>query len=225
VNINDLVPVSALASCHGVKGIFYGPAGNGKTPIILTTAPRPVCCITEPGMLSVRNVHTVPAWPASTFARFKEFVDWVCGSHEARNFDTVVLDSASEAAEIKLREEAPKHKHGQKVYGAMAEEMAVQFNRLFHLPEKHVALICKETRNQQNQASFYFPGQALNVAVPHLYDLIARFERMPDPQNPGKTVIVIRTQGSLDAHCRDRGGKLAELEPAHLTYLFQKAMS
>ena len=119
MNIQNLKPASELAQRFGVKALVYGGPGMGKTPII-KTAPRPVLCVVEPGMLSMRDAVNIPAWDAYTPERIDEFFKWLFTSAEAKNFDTVGIDSISQLAEIILTQELNRNKDGRKAYGEMS---------------------------------------------------------------------------------------------------------
>ena len=233
----DLKPLSQLAQRFGVKAIIYGKPGTGKTPM-LQTAPRPLVLLTEPGSLSVRKVTTVPAWEAYTQERIEEFFEWFTKSAEAKNFDTLAIDSGSEAAEIVISKELNKQKDGRKAYGEMSKTVMRWFDSLYFMPQKHIVLICKQfamevgkTVTQQNgafvvemqyQAAPYFPGNALNVSVPHRYDEILHVAEVNIPGVGPK--MALRTRGTPEILARDRSGNLNEVEPTDLTALFAKAM-
>lgn len=224
MNLQSLKPASALAGRFGVKSLVYGPPGTGKTPII-NTAPRPVLMVVEPGMLSMRDSN-VPAFEAYTYNGISEFTQWLFNSAETRNFDTVGIDSISQMAEIILTAKLAVNKDGRKAYGEMSREVMTIVNGLYFLPQKHVYLIAKETHIEMAGTNIrrpYFPGQDLNVKVPHLYDIIMRLA--PAIVLPGQTHIAFQTRGSFDIMARDRSGRLADYEPLNLTALFTKAMS
>ena len=225
MQMKDLRPVSQLAQRFGAKCIAYGPPGAGKTPLI-QTAPRPVLCAVEPGMLSMRNVQHVPAWEAYTPEKLDEFMDWVFRSPEAKNFDTICIDSISQGAELMLTQELRRNKNGQRAYGEMARRVMEHVNTLYFMPNKHIYMICKQTVGEDGQKKPYFPGQVLNADIPHLFDEILHIAPVLIPGvNNGKPTTAIRTSASFDALARDRSGRLAELEPPDLGALFAKIMS
>lgn len=225
---SQLKPASSFAQNYGFKAIAYGPPGEGKTPLI-KTAPRPVMLVCEPGMLSMRDAHHVPAWEGYTPEKCKEFFDWLAKSHEAKNFDTVCVDSFTQYAEILLKRALQKNTHGLKAYGVMAEEVNETAHLLYYMPQKHVYLVCKETTIDEGgirKRRPYFPGQDLNVKMPHLFDAILHIAKA---QIPGfiKPQLAIRTLGTIDVMARIRTSKpelFNELEPPNLADLIAKAM-
>lgn len=229
MQMSQLRPASSFAQNYGFKALAYGPPGEGKTPLI-KTAPRPVMLVCEPGMLSMRDAHHVPAWEGYTPAKCKEFFDWLAKSNEAKNFDTVCIDSFSQYAEIELKEALSKHSHGLKAYGAMAEIVNERAHLLYYMPQKHIYLVCKETTIEEGgfkKRRPYFPGQDLNVKMPHLFDAILHVAKA---QVPGvlQPTLAIRTLGTVDIMARIRThlpNQYAELEPPDLAALIAKAMA
>ncbi|CAB4123294.1 AAA domain containing protein [uncultured Caudovirales phage] len=222
---SQLKPASQLAQRFGVKALAYGGPGTGKTPMV-NTAPRPVLCVVEPGMLSMRTSN-VPAWEAYDVPRINEFFKWLFTSNEARNYDTVGIDSISQLAEIILTDELKKNKDGRKAYGEMSRAVMEIVNALYYLPQKHVYLIGKQSTVDEGgimRKKPYFPGQDLNVKIPHMYDEILHIGMNQIAGMP-KPTIAIRTAESFDTMARDRSGRLAELEPPDLSALFAKAMT
>lgn len=237
MNQRDLVPAGRLAQQSGVKGIFYGPPGSGKTPLI-ETAPRPFMLVCEPGMLSMRTSN-VPCYAAPTGKHIAEFFEWLFQSREVDQFDTVGIDSGSELAEIILREKFAVNKDGRKAYGEMSKTCTDWFDGLYHLKRKHVYIICKQGALETVSTAFvggiptittnrrvqpYFPGQDLPMKVSHKYDLVCQVNRGPVPGVNGE-LTYFRCKGSDTLTARDRSGKLDEFEEPNLTKLFAKAMS
>ena len=183
--------------------------------------------ICEPGMLSMRDATNIPAWEGYTVAKCNEFFDWLSKSNEAKQFDTVCVDSFTQYAEIELKEALTQEKHGLKAYGRMAERVMDKANLLFYMPQKHVYLVAKQTSVDENgvmKRRPYFPGQELNVKIPHLFDAILHVAKT---QIPGilQPQLAIRAHGTIDITARDRSGRLNEFEPPDLAALIRKAMT
>lgn len=225
MNSKDLKPAAQLAQRFGVKSVAYGGPGTGKTPCV-NTAPRPVLCVVEPGMLSMRSSN-VPAWDAYDANRIDEFFKWLFQSNESKQFDTVGIDSISQIAEIILTDELKRCKDGRKAYGNMSSRVMDIVNALYYLPQKHIYLIAKQAVYDDGGVQRkrpYFPGQDLNIKVPHMYDEVLHFGLVNMPNQP-KPVVGVRCQEAFDVMARDRSGKLAEIEPPDLTHIFNKCLS
>jgi AAA domain len=223
MNASDLRPASQIAQLYGVKMLAYGGPGTGKTPLV-QTAPYPVVMATEPGLLSLRNTN-VPVWEAYTYPRMIEFYRWLLQSSEARQFQTVCIDSVSQMAEQRLNELWPQAKDKRQAYGEMSRNIMEILTGIYYARYMHVYLIAKQGELDINGVSRvrpFFPGQDLNVKVPHLYDLVLHVEYLPDPT--GKTQRVFRTRDNYYTTARDRTGTLDEIEYAHLGNVIAKVM-
>ena len=137
MNQNDLKPAKEFAQRFGIKCVVFGPPGSGKTPMV-NTAPRPVLLATEPGLLSMRNSN-VPTWLAPTTDKIDEFMKWFEHSSEAKNFDTLAIDSSSQMCDIaldmakkKVKSWASAVRHHGRICHAIHEAT------VFHAAETHV---------------------------------------------------------------------------------------
>lgn len=224
MNIGQLQPASALAKRFGVKAVMFGGPGTGKTPLV-QSAPRPVLLVVEPGMMSMRKSN-IPCFEAYTPPLIEDFFNWVLNSKEASNFDTIGVDSVSQIAEIFLTQELARNKDGRKAYGEMSIRVMQILNKLYFMPQKHIYLIAKQQIADDNGVTRkrpYFPGQDLNVKVPHLFDEVLHLglTRIPGVVSE---VMAIRCKESYDTMARDRSGNLNEFEQPDLGQLFQKVM-
>lgn len=228
---SDLRPAREFALQFGVKAVVTGKPGAGKTPVAAKTSPRPLLLASEPGMLTLRDSNC-PTYTAFNPAKVDEFMLWFKGSHEAKNFDTLIWDSASEAAEKFIQAEmggtskAGNEQHGMRVYGKMARWMYGHLTDLYYMPQKHIVLIAKMERLDVNGMIYhrpYFPGKQLPVQVPHLFDLVTI---LGDWNIPGHgDAKAFRTKETFDYMGRDRSGRLAEYEPPDVSKIIAKAMS
>jgi len=221
MNERDLKPAGQLASFYGVKSLVYGAPGVGKTPVI-NTAPRPVMLVCEPGLLSMRGSN-VPAFEAYTAPKIREFFVWLHTSAEAKKYDTFCWDSISHGAEIILSEKLKLFSHGLKAYGEMATEINEIADKLYFMPQKHIYLVAKRALVAAKYQPF-FPGNDLNIKIPHKYDDILYMALSQIPGMVAPTVC-FRTKETFEFMARNRSGKLDEYEEPNLTKMFAKAMS
>ncbi len=238
MNQSNLKPAGQLAQRFGVKAILYGKPGTGKTPM-LNTCPRPLLLACEAGLKSMKG-STIPTWEAFTPEAIKEFFDWFFKSNEAKNFDTLGIDSGSQLAEIILAAELKINKDPRKSYGNLSLRVMEWINPLYFMPQKHLVVICKQTQVEVGtqlvkqdgafvvetsyQAQPYFPGQDLNVKIPHLFDDIL-YVGLANVQGVQEKVVAIHSKFNDKFLARNRTNLLEALEPPHLGNLISKLMS
>jgi hypothetical protein len=168
--------------------------------------------------------------PAIEIASLQDLMDsyaWVSQSAEARQFQTICVDSASDVAERVLETERAKSKDPRKAYGEM-QTWVLQYLKLFRdLPGKHVYFSAKQAmiKDEFSGVTSYgpsMPGQQLGPAIPYLFDEIFHLGLYPHPQTPGQTFAALRTRASIQYSCGDRSGTLAEFEPPDLSAVIRK---
>lgn len=232
MNMHSFRPAREFALQFGVKAIVFGGPGSGKTPIIAGTSPRPCICMTEPGFLSLRK-SDIPTFPAFNSIAFEEFITWGTTSAEAKNFDTFIIDSISQAAEKKVDEELGgsskmgNEVHGQRAYGKMSRWMMEQLNKIYFLQQKHIMLIAKLQNFEANGGYYkrpYFPGRELPVRVPHLFDEVLHLGDFNIPGVTPSPTKAFRCREAFDGMARDRSGNLQEYEPPDVAKVIAKCV-
>lgn len=225
MNIRDLKPAGEYSGAYGVKALIFGAPGSHKTPLI-NTAPRPILLACEPGLMSMRGSQ-VPTYQAFTTEAIEGFFDWFFNSNETKNFDTLAIDSSSQITDIYLqsiltgKSKSGNKLHGKAAYGAMADECLKHFRKLYFMPLKNIYLIAKET-SFDGMKRPYFPGNVLNVEVPHMYDLILH---LGIHNIPGMgQLLSFQCRQTIDILARDRSGRLNDYEPPDFGKLVQKVM-
>lgn len=218
---------------HGVKIGVYSDSGFGKT-YMCSTAPRPIICSVESGLLSLKKM-IIPTAIVHSLQELMEFYRWVTQSNEARNFDTICLDSASEIAEVILKEakDAPVggNKDPRAAYGLMQERVTEELKKFRDLAGKHVYLSFKQEPVKDDFAGItrygpMFPGKNLGPATPYMLDefFVLRKHQNIDPTT-GKHYRYLQTDGDLQYIAKDRSGSLAVVEPPDLTHVISKIMA
>jgi len=216
---SDLRPAKIFAQTFGVKAIIYGGPGSAKTPLI-NTCSRPVMLACEPGLRSMATSN-VPTWLGFDVKSIEDFFSWFFNSAETKNYDTFALDSTSQLADIYLQSALKSNKHGLAAYGEMANNTIKHLRTLYYTKEKHLYLIAKEI-NENGYKKPFWPGQQLNVDVPHLYDEILHLGIHNIPGMGQKHSF--QCVGTIDVLARDRTGSLSEYEEPHFGKLVAKAM-
>lgn len=233
MDMRDLRPAREFARKYGCKAIVYGPPGTGKTPILAKTAQRPILVAHEAGTASLWDCDT-PTYEAYDAPRCDEFYTWFFNSAESKNFDSLIVDSASELMRIYLKAQKSKgsasgnEAHGQRAYGKSAEQAGKWLEQAYSMPQKHIFLICKQEIIEIdgiNTKRPAFDGNVLPRDIPHLYDCILHLDlyMVPDGTTVPKTAFKCRHDFGVMA--RNRTGKLDMLERPDAAHLAQKYMS
>lgn len=219
------------AANHGVKVCVYGPAGVGKTTLI-STAPRPIIFSAEAGTLSIAR-HNIAMSEVRTLADLMDAYAWLRGSQEAKNFDTVCLDSITEIAGRFLSDlkKDPKIKDPRQAYGEMADQIAVQLRLFRDIPGKHVYFSAqagiRELPDSGRVWHPIMPGKNTLEALPFYFDEVfyLGLGETPNTQVIGGPPIIYRylqTQRDNQHEAKDRSGALDLMEPPDLTHIFNK---
>lgn len=227
---------SQVSANQGVKVLVYGGAGRGKTRLC-ATAPAPCILSAESGLLSLQDFN-IPYMAVSTYEHLLQLYHYFAGSAEPRQyFQTICIDSISEIAEQilggqKAEEAAKRNPNFQRAYGEMAEKV-MHVLRLFRdLPGYHVYFSAKMGRMKDESTGGMLwgplmPGQQLDQQLPYFTDEVFHLERYPNPAygtdpNAYPTIGGLRTYADNQFQAKDRSGRLAPLEIADLSAIFQK---
>lgn len=207
---------------RGVKMCVYGPAGAGKTSLI-ATLPAPVVLSAEGGLLSI-NAADIPYIEISDMATLTEAYAWLTGSDDAKQFQSVALDSISEIAEVVLNAEKKKTKDPRQAYGAMNEQMADLIRAFRDIPDRHVYMTAKLEKAQDEQGRILYapsmPGKSTGQSLPYFFDEL--FALRVEKDGEGNTVRALMTQPDGLWSAKDRSGKLDAWEAPDLGAIITK---
>ena len=205
-----------------VNALVYGESGVGKTTLC-GTAPNPLIISVEGGLLALAG-KSLPVFEVDTRNDLNEVHEWLKLSDEAKNFDTICIDSLSEVAEVLLSEEKIDTKDARQAYGAMADMMAITV-RGFRDFKKHVVFTAKNKKivEESTGAISYMPsvpGQQFLHGLPYFFDEVfyMDFGKLPD----GTKYRFLNTAGDRQYIAKDRSGLLLPKEKPDLSYIFNK---
>lgn len=237
----QLKAANQLAQMHGVKCLVYGRAGMGKTTLT-ATAPNPVLISAESGLLSLARAnlerlfgvgtpgitYDIPVIEINSIQDLIEAEQWCRQSHEARQFQSVCLDSLTEIGEKVLSNAKMQVKDPRQAYGELLEKMTVTVKAYRDLQGKHVYMSAKEERYKDDASGVTLsgpamPGSKLGPQLPYLFDEVFYIGTNKDPQSQ-TSYRFIRTRPDFNVDAKDRSGMLDEVEYPHLGYIFNKIM-
>lgn len=225
---------------NGVKVLVYGDSGMGKT-MLAATMPTPVLVSAESGLLSLKpaNVqrtfganqsditYNVPVILVRTVDDLGDVYRWCTTSAEAKQFQSVGLDSLTEIAEVVLNNAKRQVKDPRQAYGELIEKMESLIRLFRDLPGKHVYMAAKmEPMKDELTGIVRFgpsmPGAKLGPKLPYYFDEVFRLAVNKDPQ--GNPYRYLQTQPDLQFVAKDRSGALASIERPHLSHVFSKIL-
>lgn len=210
---------------NGIKMLVHGQAGIGKT-CLCASLPSPIILSVESGLLSLAGFD-IPAIEIKTLDDLSEAYEWVANSEEAKQYQSVCLDSISEIAEVVLSNEKDKEKDPRKAYGNLQDIMLDLMRAFRDLSGRNVYFSAKQERIQDDSGRLLFgpsmPGQKLAQQVPYLFDEVFCYQMVRDENNVPKRVLLTQPDGISVA--KDRSGKLDLWEEPDLGAIINKIRS
>ena len=210
------------ATAQAVKLLVYGQAGAGKTSLI-PTLPTPVILSAEGGLLSISDTN-LPFIEITSMIDLREAYLWLTTSDEAKEFQSVALDSISEIAEVCLNTEKKVNKDPRAAYGAMQEQMADIIRAFRDLPGKHVYMSAKLEKTQDEMGRVLYapsmPGNKTGQSLPYFFDEVLALRVEKDAEGNTRRALMCDSDGLWLA--KDRSGKLEIWEDADLGEIIKK---
>lgn len=201
-------------STNGVKLCIYGQAGAGKTSLV-RGLPRPIILSAEGGLLSVSDAE-FPYIEIGSMLALRDAYEWLAESEEARQFQSVMIDSISEIAEVCLGDEKRDAKDPRMAYGAMQESITLMVRTFRDLPGRHVLMTAKVEHAKDDLGSVMYapsmPGNKLGQALPYFFDEVLALRLERDAEGVMQRVLQTQPDGFWQA--KDRSGKLEPWENA-----------
>ncbi len=209
-------------TANGVKVLVYGAAGVGKTALI-ATLPSPIVLSAEGGLLSLQEID-MPYVEISNIDTLREAYSWLKDSSEAKNYQSVALDSISEIAEVVLNAEKKTTKDPRAAYGAMQEQMADIIRAFRDLSGRHVYMSAKLEKTQDEMGRVLYapsmPGNKTGQALPYFFDEVAALRVEKDGDGNTQRALMCDSDGLWLA--KDRSGKLDAWEAPDLGAIIKK---
>jgi phage nucleotide-binding protein len=208
-------------SANGVKVLVYGQAGAGKTTLI-KTLPNVVVLSAEGGLLSIQDAD-LPYLEITSMADLMESYEWLSSS-EAKNFQSVALDSISEIAEVCLNTEKKIAKDPRQAYGSMQEQMADVIRAFRDLPGRHVLMTAKLEKATDEMGRILYspsmPGNKTGQSLPYFFDEVLALRVEKDADGVSQRALMCDSDGLWIA--KDRSGKLSTWESPDLGEIIRK---
>jgi phage nucleotide-binding protein len=206
---------------HLVKLLVFGGSGAGKTSLI-PTLPNPVVLSAEGGLLSIASAD-IPYIEIGNMADLRDAYEWLVGSNEAKGFESVVIDSISEVAEVVLNAEKKIAKDPRQAYGAMQEQMT-DLIRAFRDVPRHVYMTAKLEKSADEMGKIFYspsmPGNKLGQQLPYFFDEVLALRVEKDDKGVAQRALMCDSDGLWLA--KDRSGRLDAWEAPDLGAIIRK---
>lgn len=214
------------AVSHGVKILGYGVSGAGKTHII-QTLPTPIIGSAESGLLTLRKLK-IPYGLIATYADLLEFYQWCAGSAQARQFQSIALDSVSEIAEVVLDNERKFTKDPRQAFGETIIKVINVVRAFRDLPGYNFYVSAKAEYAADEAGRLYWapmmPGKKLGPQLPYFFDEVFFMGIGEYTDATGKLAKYhyLQTAGDSNRVAKDRSGVLSPMEPPDLGNIIHK---
>ena len=207
---------------QGVKILVYSPAGHGKTTLCATIR-NPIILSAESGLLTLAR-YNLPYIEIRNMQELREAYNWAKTSTEAKQFETLCLDSISEIGEVVLTDKKAKVKDGRAAYGEMIEDMTKAIKEFRDLQGYNVYMSSKLERMKDETTGIVMmgpsmPGTKLGQAMPYFPDEV--FYLGIEGTGPN-SYRYLRTQPDYMYTAKDRSGLLDPIEAPNLGNIINK---
>jgi hypothetical protein len=181
----------------------------------------------ESGLLALRDVD-IPTILINTVEDLNAAYGWITTSPDAAQFDTVIIDSLSEIAEVVLANAKRLVKDPRQAYGELIEKTMMAVRAFRDLSGKHIVMLAKQEPFKDEVANITMygpsmPGTKLGNQLPYLFDEVFRLGigKLPD----GAEYRFLQTAPDLQYDAKDRSGALDPLEPPDLGHVIRKILA
>lgn len=224
MSLNKLQSTRDASVQNGIKILVYGRSGMGKTRLC-ATLPNPVILSAESGLLSLRE-YDLPYWQINNVNDLIEAFNWCQGSQEARQFQSICLDSLTEIAEQVLHNAKQQFKDPRQAYGELITQMIDTVKKFRDLQGFHVYFSAKQAMNKDDVTgrSLYgpsMPGTKVGPELPYLFDEVFQLDKGKDPTT-NQEYHYLRTQPDFQVDAKDRSGALDVYEYPDLGNVINK---
>ena len=217
-------PKSTLdISQNGIKIALFGESGVGKTWQIGTLR-RPFIISSEKGLLTLNSLGLdIPYVEVTNMDELKEARIALSKDHYD-DYDTLVIDSVTEIAELCLSALKKSTKDKRQAYGDTQDQVSDELRNFFSITGKDIVMIFKSGRIEDKDTGkvSYAPianNDKFSAKIPYLFDEVLALR--VGKNNEGNISRYIQTQNDGTYACKDRSGFLYQEEEANLGQIIE----
>lgn len=229
---------SEEAKTNGVKLMVFGPSGYGKT-MLNATLPDNIIISAESGLLSlspknIRRVYgdnapgisyNIPVIKVANIDDLYDAYKWARDSHEAKQYQTISLDSITEIMEQVLTRAKTDYKNGMQAYGWLASESLALMKNFREIIGTNIYMSSKMARQVDDLTNVtkyvpMAPGKQIGPQIPYLFDMM--FALRVAQNEEGQTYRYLQTGPCLEYDAKDRSGSCEFSEFPHLGDIIEK---
>ncbi len=213
---------STAQSVNSVKALIFGESGVGKTKLA-ATAPTPLILNAEGGLLSLAG-DNIDSVDIKTVEDVMKVYTFLTESDDAKKYETIILDSVSDVAEVYLNTLKKEYTDARQAYGQLATDVTEMIRAFRDIQDKHVYFIGKAGKVENDigisEIRTIMPGKNLTNGIPFFFDLVLgmKIGNLEDKS----TYRYLQTNSTIDMKCKDRSGILNDKEEPHLGKIFDK---
>jgi hypothetical protein len=206
-----------------IRGLLYGNYGAGKTTAI-ATLPNPLIISAESGLLSIAD-SDVAYIEVKTLADMYEAYEFITSSDEAKQFESIALDSITEIGDVVLSNEMKNNKDGRQAYVAYGDKMQELIRAYRDISEKHVFFSAQASKIKDDNTGRveYGPGlpwDKLAQKMPYYFDEVYALRVESDEKGESWRGILTQPDGMWGA--KSRAGNLEKWESPDLGAIIKK---
>ena len=215
----------SAVTVDGIKVALFGESGAGKTYQI-ASLDRPFIISAEKGLLTLRRLGVdFPYIEVHSFNELCEAYNYILSEEVFPEWQTLVIDSVSEVAEVVLSDYKKTNKDPRKAYGDMMDDVMDAIRGFLNIEGKDMVFIFKSGRiadadTGRTTYSPYTPSDKFAAKMPYLFDEVLALRSQKDADGNVQRYIQTINDGSWN--CKDRSGMLEAYEPADLGALIAR---
>ncbi len=209
----------------GIKIALFGESGVGKT-FQIASLDRPFIISAEKGLLTLKRLGVdFPYIEVHSFEELCETYTYITAEENIGTWQTLVIDSVSEVAEVVLSDYKKTNKDPRKAYGDMMDDVMDAVRGFMNIEGKDMVFIFKSGRiadadTGRTTYSPYTPSDKFAAKMPYLFDEVLALRSQKDAD--GNIQRYIQTVNDGNWNCKDRSGMLEPYEVADLGALIRR---